>query len=231
MAISQTSVQLKQHLSQCIHMFPCCSIYFWFYKLINKHNTNYKTLDNSCIDDICRGYQWFCNLSSTWAIQLASIFTTIQNVKFPYHSSNNTWVPWLVSAPHPNTGKSKLHYTKESLHRSLTYGILEALSFTAAATPRAAKKLSPPHSHANASYYPPPNIQPINQPNQVKSNPSNPEACDAAQRNVLDQTRTTLPMCGARRSMQGSGKGVPLSHTSSSFVGSCDRENPPDRVD
>jgi len=93
MAISQTSVQLKQHLSQCIHMFPCCSIYFWFYKLINKHNTNYKTLDNSCIDDICRGYQWFCNLSSTWAIQLASIFTTIQNVKFPYHSSNNTWVP------------------------------------------------------------------------------------------------------------------------------------------
>jgi hypothetical protein len=38
----------------------------------------------------------------------------------------------------------------------------------------------------------------------------------------LIRSRNTLPMCGARRSMQGSGKGVPLSHTSSSFTGSCD---------
>jgi len=94
---------------------------------------------------------------------------------------------------------------------------LEALSFTAAATPRAAKNPSPPHSHANASYYRSANTEPIKQPNQ-----NNPDAYDAAMCNVFDQVHTTLPMCGARRSMQGSGKGVPLSHTSSSFTGSCD---------
>jgi len=40
------------------------------------------------------------------------------------------------------------------LHQSLTNGILEALSFTATGTLRAAKNSSPPHRHANTSYYP-----------------------------------------------------------------------------
>jgi hypothetical protein len=102
---------------------------------------------------------------------------------------------------------------------ALTYGILDALSFTVAARPRAAKNPSPPHSQASASYYSHHQIQNSNQPKHIKSN--------LIQRNVrnigrgcLDQVRT-LPMCGARRSTQGSGKGVPLSHTSSSFTGSC----------
>ena len=106
----------------------------------------------------------------------------------------------------------------------LTYGILDALSFTAAATPRAAKNPSPPHSQANASYYKHHQTQKPNQPEHAKSN--------RIQRSVTNTGRgrgggdlvqvRTLSMCGARRSMQGSGKGVPLSHTSSSFMGSCD---------
>jgi hypothetical protein len=102
---------------------------------------------------------------------------------------------------------------------ALTYGILDALSFTVAARPRAAKNPSPPHSQASASYYSHHQIQNSNQPKHIKSNLIQRSVRNIG-RGCLDQVRT-LPMCGARRSTQGSGKGVPLSHTSSSFTGSC----------
>lgn len=100
----------------------------------------------------------------------------------------------------------------------LTYGILEALSFHTANSPSEAKKPKPPHSQAKASYCSSPTQQKkkgrFQKKNQIRRRIRSLWLC------II-----TFPTVSAMRSIQGSGNGVPLSQTSSSFTGSWSTEN------
>lgn len=54
--------------------------------------------------------------------------------------------------PYPRTSSHSQHLIGTSSQIKLTKGILEALSFHTAISPKDAKNPNPPHSQANASY-------------------------------------------------------------------------------